>query len=165
VTTWHYNVFRRVVCAIGLIVVATYQQPGAPAHAVTPAAKTEIADTKPSDFASAGLQPAEVRSFLTTLQQAVRDDDRQTVASLVAYPITIRIDGAPMTLADPAAFVAHYDLVLPERVQAAVEAAEPATLFANWQGIMIGRGKLWFAGVYEDDAETYDIRIIAINPD
>jgi hypothetical protein len=29
---------------------------------------------------------------------------------------------------------------------------------------MMGRGQVWFGGVYEDRAETYDIRIVGINP-
>jgi hypothetical protein len=144
--------------------VAACQQSGDPARDSSPAAETLPAHTETGDFSAAGLQTAEVRTFLTTLQQAVRNDDRQSVASLVAYPMTVLIDGAPITLADAAAFTAQYPLIMTERVRSAVEAAEPATLFANWQGVRIGRGELWFGGVYEDRAVTYDVRILAINP-
>ncbi len=128
-----------------------------------PAAERQVVARQP-DFSSAGLQTPEVIQFLATLQQAVGRDDRPAVAALVAYPITVRIDGAATILADPPAFIERYPQVITERVRAAIEAAEPATLFTNWQGVRIGRGELWFAGVYEDGAETYDVLIIAINP-
>jgi hypothetical protein len=130
----------------------------------SPTVETTDAPSEPADFSAAGLETAEVRSFLASLQQAVRNDDRQAVASLVSYPITVRIDGAPTTLADPAAFTAQYPEVMTEPVRAAIAAAEPATLFANSDGVMVGRGELWFGGVYEDGAKTYDIRIVGINP-
>jgi hypothetical protein len=161
VATSHRNLLHFVAWAVGLLLVAACQQSGDPAP--SPAVET-AAPTEPADFSAAGLETAEVRSFLTTLQQAVRNDDRQTVASLVSYPITIRIDGAPTTLADPAAFIANYQAVMTKPVRAAVEAAEPDTLFANSDGVMMGRGQVWFGGVYEDGAETYDIRIVGINP-
>jgi hypothetical protein len=157
VATSHRNLLQFITWVVGLLLVAACQ-PGDAARGPSPTAE-------PADFSAAGLQTAEVQSFLTTLQQAVRNDDRRVVASLVAYPITVRIDGVPTTLADTAVFTAQYPLAMTERVQAAVEASEPAALFANSDGVRIGRGELWFGGVYEDGAGTYDIRILAINPD
>ncbi len=40
----------------------------------------------------------------------------------------------------------------------AIAAQTYETLFANWQGVMIGNGELWFSGV-----EPPVVRIIAIN--
>jgi hypothetical protein len=180
----HRNLPYLGAWAIGLLMVVACQPPGdsardpspptettdAPSPAVettddpNPAVETADAPSEPADFSAAGLETAEVRSFLASLQQAVRNDDRQAVASLVSYPITVRIDGAPTTLADPAAFSARYPEVMTEPVRAAIEAAEPATLFANSDGVMVGRGELWFGGVYEGGAETYDLRIVGINP-
>lgn len=161
----HRDSLRLVTWAAGLLLAAACQQPGDSARGSSPAAENARAPAEAGDFSAAGLRTTEVRSFLTTLQEAVRNDDRQSVATLVAYPITVRIDGAPTTLADADAFTAQYPLIMTEGVQSAVEAAEPATLFANWQGVRIGRGEIWFGGVYEDQAETYDVRILAINPD
>jgi hypothetical protein len=174
VATSHRNLHYLVAWAIGLLLVAACQPPGDPARnpspaveaadAPSPAVETTGASSEPADYSAAGLETGEVRSFLATLQQAVRNDDRQAVASLVSYPIKVRIDGTPTTLPDPAAFIAQYPEVMTEPVRAAVEVAEPAALFANSDGVMIGRGELWFGGVYEDGAETYDIRIVGINP-
>jgi hypothetical protein len=160
----HRNLPYLGAWAIGLLMVAACQPPGDSASDPSPAVETTEAPSEPADFSAAGLETAEVRSFLASLQQAVRNDDRQAVASLVSYPITVRIDGAPTTLADPAAFTAQYPEVMTEPVRAAIAAAEPATLFANSDGVMVGRGELWFGGVYEDGAKTYDIRIVGINP-
>ena len=107
--TSHSNLYYLVAWAIGLLLVAACQPPGDSARNPSPA--VEAADA-PSDFSAAGLKTGEVRSFLATLQQVVRNDDRQAVASLVSYPITVRIDGAPTTLASPAAFTAQYPEVM-----------------------------------------------------
>ncbi len=117
------------------------------------------------NFTVAGLEEAEVSAFFETLKQAVARDDRRKVASLVAYPITVQLDGQPTTLKDTAEFVARYPDLLNEHVKAAVQAAEVNRLFVNWQGVRVGRGEIWFGGVYEGDEaqQTYGIKIVAIN--
>lgn len=97
--------------------------------------------------------------FLATLQAAVASDDKKGVAGLVDYPFQARIGGKSVKIKDADHFVADYDKVITAKVKAAVAKQTYATLFANWQGVMIGDGEIWFSGV----GDGKQVRIIAIN--
>ncbi len=120
------------------------------------------------DFSVAGLEKEEVGAFFRTLKEAAARDDRRKVASLVAYPLTVQLQGQPVTLKDAADFVARYPALMNAYVREAVAAAEMERLFVNWQGVRIGRGAIWFGGVSLDDQaeeHNYAIKIVAINPE
>jgi large exoprotein involved in heme utilization and adhesion len=55
--------------------------------------------------------------------------------------------------------VADYDKIITTKVKRAVANQSYATLFANWQGVSIGDGEVWFSGVGDRNA----VRITAIN--
>ena len=102
---------------------------------------------------------APYQTFFGTLQSAVAADDRQAVAGMVDYPFRTRIDGKSVTIKDASHFVASYDGIVTAKVKRAIAEQSYAKLFANGQGVMIGDGELWFAGV----GKTGVVRIIAIN--
>lgn len=97
--------------------------------------------------------------FFEKLKKAVAESDKETVASMVEYPFQARIDGKAMKIRDTAHFVADYDKVISAKVKQAVVKQTYPALFANWQGVMIGDGEIWFSGI--DDNNT--VKIIAIN--
>lgn len=97
--------------------------------------------------------------FFDSLQKAVAADDRQAVAAMVDYPFRTRIDGRAVTIKDAAGFVAGYDRIITAKVKRAVADQSYATLFANWQGVSIGDGEVWFSMVGGAKA----VRITAIN--
>jgi hypothetical protein len=99
------------------------------------------------------------RQFFETLQKAVASDDRAAVAALVAYPFQARVNGQAVKLRDAAHFVADYDKIVTPKVKHAIANQTYATLFANWQGVMIGDGEVWFSGVGSNNT----VNIIAIN--
>ena len=100
--------------------------------------------------------------FLAKLQKAVASDDKETVAGMVDYPFQARIDGKAVKIKDAKHFVADYDKVVTAKVKASVAKQTYPTLFANWQGVMIGDGELWFSevGKYE---QHMAVKITAIN--
>lgn len=101
--------------------------------------------------------------FFTKLKKAVADGDKQTVASMVDHPFKARISGKAVTIRDAAHFAADYDKVFTAKVKEAVAKQTYPNLFANWQGVMIGDGELWFNGICSDDAcKQQTVRIIAI---
>lgn len=119
------------------------------------------------DFTAAGLETEEVEIFFASLEQAIASDNRRKVASLIAYPLTVDLAGEPLTIRDEGEFVRAYDTVVTGPVKQAVANADAATLFANWQGVRIGQGEVWFSGVYEEDdveEQEYVLKITAINP-
>lgn len=98
-------------------------------------------------------------AFFDALKKAVAADDKAAVAAMVDYPFQARIDGKAIELRDAAHFIADYDKIVTAKVKDAVARQTYAALFANWQGVMIGDGEMWFSGV--GDANV--IKITAIN--
>lgn len=101
----------------------------------------------------------DARDFLAHLKAAARDDDRQSLAAMIRYPLTIYADGQEVaTYLGAEALLADFDAVFTPPVMGAIEAAEYETLFVNDQGAMIGDGELWF------DGWDGQIAVKAINP-
>ena len=123
-----------------------------PAHAQTAA---DVDTTLDSLFG----EHAAYATFFEALKTAVAAGDKQAVSAMVDYPFTARIGDKALTIRDAAQFVADYDKVITPKVKDAIAAQTYETLFANWQGVMIGNGELWFSGVGEPPV----VRIIAIN--
>ncbi|WP_163268858.1 hypothetical protein [Chelativorans alearense] len=107
---------------------------------------------------------APYQAFFEKLKKAVAENDKQAVASMVEYPFKARINDKAVTIKDAAHFETDYDKVFTAKVKEAVSKQAYATLFANWQGVMIGDGEVWFNGICNDDAcERQTVRIIAVN--
>ncbi|MEO9341023.1 hypothetical protein ABFT80_26875 [Mesorhizobium sp. SB112] len=102
---------------------------------------------------------APYRHFFEQLQKAVASDDKAAVAAMVDYPFQARINGRAVKLRDAAHFVADFDKIVTSKVKQAIAGQTYATLFANWQGVMIGDGELWFSGVGDGNV----VKITAIN--
>lgn len=102
--------------------------------------------------------------FFAKLKKAVADGDKETVASMIDYPFQARLKGKAVKIRDQKHFVADYDQVVTAKVKDAVAKQTYPTLFANWQGVMIGDGEVWFNGICSDDScKQQTVRIIAIN--
>jgi len=103
-------------------------------------------------------------AFFEKLKKAVAENDKQTVASMVDYPFKARINDKAVTIRDAAHFAADYDKVFTTKIKEAVAKQNYQNLFANWQGVMIGDGEVWFSGICNNDAcEQQTVRIIAVN--
>ena len=97
--------------------------------------------------------------FFDTLQKAVAADDRKAVAAMIDYPFQARINDKATKLRDAAHFIADYEKIVTPKVKKAVANQTYATLFANWQGVMIGDGEVWFSGI----GDNAKIKVTAIN--
>jgi hypothetical protein len=117
------------------------------------------------DFSAAGLKAAEVGSFLSELQRTVRATDAAAVASLASYPLRVTAGGERREIPDARAFELAYSEIVTPHVKAAIEAATVENLFANSQGVRIGRGEVWFGGVYPEGSSDYVVQILTINSD
>lgn len=100
-----------------------------------------------SRFAASGLEEARVRSFFDALQSAVRAGRNDELAELIGYPLTVRRSSGALVIPDRAKFLSDPDAVFTKSVREQVLAQRFEDLFANWQGVMVGRGVLWFGGV------------------
>src|SRR6266571_6096638 len=96
-------------------------------------------------FAAAGINDDSlVLSFFHDLQAAIRRADSQKVATLIKYPLVVNDSTGRQLIRTQQAFLRQYSRVITPSVRHAVLAQSADSLFANWQGVMIGRGHVWF---------------------
>jgi hypothetical protein len=94
----------------------------------------------------------------------VRAGDRAAVSALVEFPLEASVAGVHQRVRSRRVFEKHYDSIICKRVADVILAQQFESLFANWRGLMIGRGEVWFGGICEDRKCTaHQVRIIAIN--
>jgi len=84
------------------------------------------------------------RAFLADLQASVKADDRQRVAMMCRFPLRVWLDGRVRRVRNQSELVKDYDRVFTSSMKKAIASQIPECLFANWQGVMIGRGEVWF---------------------
>lgn len=97
-------------------------------------------------------------TFFDNLKKAVAAGDKAAVAAMIEYPFQVRIGGKSLKIRDAAHFIADYDQVITAKVKHALQGQTYETLFANWQGVMVGQGEIWFSGV--GDADVIKVTVI-----
>src|SRR5687768_1810515 len=86
--------------ALAIVAAVAMATPAGPTSAQTDSAGQSLAS-----------DPALLEPFLRELQRAVAADNRQAVAALVEYPITVFIGGVRVPMRDAAALTEHYDQI------------------------------------------------------
>ena len=139
-----------------------------PAAAAVAATQTVPATDDAADVTArlpiAGItDPEGVRRFLAALQDAAARDDRGKILHLVSFPFTTYEHGkVAHTYRTRAALSADFARVFTPDVYREIAVARYASLFVRDEGVMIGRGEVWFNDVRFADG-THGIRIIAVN--
>ena len=107
-------------------------------------------------------------AFFHELKDSVVRDDKRAVAGLVRYPLNVFVGGRRTVVRSPAELVKRYHEVFNDNVVGAVKAQEADALFANWRGVMLGHGQVWFAGICaaknrDKPCADMAIKVIAVN--
>ncbi len=84
------------------------------------------------------------KSFLATLQAAVRAGDRQTIANAIHFPLRVNADRKSIYIRSRPSFRSRFDQLFPSPVQQAILSQPSTCLFGRDQGVMIGNGEVWF---------------------
>jgi hypothetical protein len=130
-------------------------------QAVMPAGPAAAAD-EPS--AAGEMSSAEASDFLKRLQSAVTAHNAAAVAAVTQFPLTVNGTSGPKT---PDELTQQFDAIFTARVRAAILTQSPGTMFANWHGMMIGRGEVWFSALCDEggaeSCKNRRIRIVSIN--
>ena len=111
---------------------------------------------------AAGAGPPEKQTIVIQLQQAVRANDKAWLAAHTKYPL--RYFGRRKGIVrDKAAFIRNFALLFGAKLRAAILAQDPANVFENWQGLMVGEGRynVWLRDTADGEPARY--RIVAIN--
>jgi hypothetical protein len=98
------------------------------------------------------------KAFLAKLKAAVGSDDKEQIAGMVAYPLRVFEGDSKRAIHSPREFTADYNHLLAPSVKRAVLAQSPDCLFANYQGVMIDNGVIWFR-----EPRNSTFKIITIN--
>jgi len=75
---------------------------------------------------------------------AVASEDKESVAQMIEYPIWADIDGERKQVMNQDEFLINYDKIFTDEFKAILAGTRPHHMFANWEGIMLGRGDIWF---------------------
>lgn len=105
-----------------------------------------IAMVTPRDWKSEEIE------FLLVIQDSLRTDNREKLASLIYYPIKISLlDESELEIKNATEFLANYEKIVIPEWKDLVLTQVPDELFSNWQGAMVHRGELWFTSICTDE--------------
>jgi len=108
------------------------------------------------NFSVAGIDnDDEAYAFLNGLQTALKANDRLAIAGMLAKGLHVYRDGKLDSKTAQAA-MARFDEVFDPYVMAVVLCQTPGGLWANWRGISIGRGTVWFGLELQVSRKAYD---------
>lgn len=75
---------------------------------------------------------------------AVLRGDKEEVAKYARFPLSFSINNKPRTASNRTAFLRYYDAIFTKSFVEKIAKGVPHHMFANWQGIMLGDGEVWF---------------------
>jgi hypothetical protein len=101
---------------------------------------------------------SQAQFFLTKLQRIVRAKDKGQFASLLHYPVRVLDGNHSYDIPSSSVFIRKYSSVITPAVKNAILEQSGSCLFANGDGIMIGRGQVWF-----QRESGWDMKITSIN--
>jgi hypothetical protein len=125
-------------------------------------------------FAIVGVNdPGEVKKFLINLQDKLKANDQSCVANMVHIPITVFTDGAQLPITSKKNLIKNFKVIFNDDVSDIIACQKFETLGVNYQGIIIGRGVVYFSLVHQgnseitvdnfDDRKIWRMQIIGIN--
>ena len=102
----------------------------------------------------------EVESFASKIQGYIINDKKEQISDLVAYPITVKINGKATAISTKDQFIKNYSLIFNSNYKEAISKAFTKYMFANWQGVMFGQGQY---NMWINTTEASKLMIKAIN--
>lgn len=75
--------------------------------------------------------------------EAVRRDDKKTVAGQIQYPIKISMNGKSRVVGSAKAFIQHYDEIITPATRKAILDDIPRYMFVRSEGVMLANGTVW----------------------
>jgi len=107
------------------------------------------------------------RAFFKQVQKAVLAEDWEWLSAAVSYPIDIHLIKKTLHIKTKEEFKTQVRGVFHEHFKKIIRDQSEASLFKNWQGVMLGEGEIWFTDFEEagqkEGQVTKTQRIIAIN--
>ena len=108
---------------------------------------------------------AAVEQFVSDVKKAISKGDKIWLAANLFYPLRVRIsEKSSIQLKNKNEFLLQYDKIFTTAFKSALNNTFSHNLFNNYQGIMIGDGKLWMNNAVNASEAKPMFQIISINP-
>src|SRR6185369_11208025 len=117
-------------------------------------------------FAVAGVNEREVEVFFTAFKEALTKGQKQRVAAMVSYPISVPLASSHRTVrvSNSARFVKLFDQIFDAKFKQLIASTELKDLWAKYSGVATPRGEIWINGVMlKSRSDDYEIKITSIN--
>lgn len=98
-----------------------------------------------------------VEVFVQQFWKAVNYKDKNKVADMIYYPISVFIDGKNVKIKNKAGMIKNYNQIFYSDFCKKIKNLVPHHLFAKYSGIMLGNGEIWFRSIGKR------IKVVAIN--
>ena len=106
----------------------------------------------PTSWENAGFSdPISVKEFIKKIQYWVANNQKDSVAAIIAYPLRKPV------IKNQESLLKNYESVFNDKVKKALLEQNLSQLFRNAQGVMVGNGDLWI------NETPRGLKIIAIN--
>ncbi|HTV13875.1 MAG TPA: hypothetical protein VME68_04110 [Acidobacteriaceae bacterium] len=86
-------------------------------------------------------------AFFDRFHHALASNDRQTVASLINYPLRVSLNRKSALIRTPAELLVHFDQVFDAGVRCEILNATDKSVSGNSNSFSIGDGAFWFDGI------------------
>jgi len=116
-----------------------------------------------SDHISAQQVTADDKAFFQEIKQAIESHDAKWIAENINLPLNVNINGKKTSIKTEKSFIKNYDNIITPAIVDAVRSQDENDMFKNWQGIMIGRGQIWFGQYIDEKVNRSFYYIKAIN--
>ena len=111
---------------------------------------------KEGRFSVAGLDDdREVEQFFISFKEALGQNDKKRIASLVSYPIKVNLaSGQSKRIRNAADFVRAYDRIFDAKFKLVVMETDVKDLWAKSSGVAMPLGEIWFNGIVKDAKQS-----------
>jgi hypothetical protein len=92
-------------------------------------------------------------------QKAVTSDERKAVASMIRFPLRVRLGGKKTLIRDKSQLLRHYDSVFDSSVKCAIARAKKTQVRGNSQGFTVADGVVWWERSHSPHSSFKAIRV------
>lgn len=102
----------------------------------------------PNRYDAAGIEEAdEFDETYEILRTALSNNDKDTFADYISYPIKVNMDGKKVEIKDKNEFIKNFDKIINEDLKNIFLNQKVEEFFVNQYGIMVGKGQFWISQI------------------
>lgn len=116
-----------------------------PGKTVAESSIPEKTTDNPEMYKVCGITQGEAEVFIEAFINAVKNDQREQVAQLVAYPRVVEVDGEKIYVENSTEFLQYYDSIFTGSLKETLYQCMDADIQYADSGIFLGDGEVWIA--------------------